>query len=365
MRVLQVAPRYFPNIGGVEVVVQKISEILTMRGASVTVYSLDFNHKLPKQQKINRVLIKRFKPLIGAPLYVPELNFIKHIRKESANIIHVHNIHTLLPFLTALLKHGNQKLILQPHYHRFGQTPIRHLFFSNYKRLFHVLISPHVDCVIVNSLYEKKIFCEDFPECKNVVLIPEGVAVNELKCVRRNPEKTARILYIGALRRYKNVDKLLKAFTRLVVTRKGKFKLVIVGRGPEYTRLVDLAKKLGVAGLVEWKYDLSRHQLLSEYAKASVFVLLSSLESFSRVVYEALLIGIPAVVLNFGVTANLVKAGLAIGVNSVNPDEIADGILKAMGAVKPRIRKNAEIFLSWEEYVDKILRIYRVLDAKF
>lgn len=359
MRVLQVTPRYFPNIGGVEIVVQKISEMLTTRGASVTVYSMDFNHKLPKQQKINGVLIKRFKPLLGAPLYVPELNFIKHIRKENADVIHVHNVHTLLPLLMALLKHGNQKLLLQPHYHRFGQTPTRHLFFNNYKRLFHILISSHVDCVIVNSFYEEKIFCEDFPECKNVVLIPEGVAVDELKRVRRNPEKPARILYVGALRRYKNVDKLLKAFAKLVVIRKGKFKLVIVGRGPEYTRLVDLAKKLGVAGLVEWKYGLSRRQLLSEYAKASVFVSLSSLESFSRVVYEALLTGIPAVVLNFGVTANLVKAGLAVGVNSVNPDEIADGILKAMGEVKPRIRKSNEFFLSWEEYIDEILRIYR------
>lgn len=359
MRILQVTPRYFPNIGGVEVVVQKIGEMLSIRGASVTVYSVDFNHKLPKQQKINGVLIKRFKSLIGAPLYFPELNFIKHIRKESADVVHVHNVHTLLPLLMALLKHGNQKLLLQPHYHRFGQTPARHLFFNNYKRLFRVLISPHVDCVIVNSFYEKKIFCEDFPECKNVILIPEGVAVDELKCVKRNPEKPARILYIGALRRYKNVDKLLKAFTKLVITRKGKFKLVIVGSGPEYMRLVDLAKKLGVAHLIEWKHGLSRHQLLSEYAKASVFVLLSSLESFSRVVYEALLIGIPAVVLNFAVTANLVKTGLAIGVNSVNPDEIADGILKAMGAIKPRIRKNPEIFLSWEEYIDKILRIYR------
>lgn len=359
MRVLQVTPRYFPNIGGVEVVVQKISEMLTMRGVPVTVYSMDFKRKLPRQHKINGVLIKRFKPLISSPLYFPELNFIKHIRRESADIVHVHNVHTLLPLLMALLKHGNQKLILQPHYHRYGQTPIRHLFLNNYKRLFRVLGSPHLDCVIVNSFYEEKIFCEDFPECKNVVLIPEGVAVDELKCVRRNPEKPARILYVGALRRYKNVDKLLRAFSRLMVKRKGKLTLVIVGRGSEYTRLVDLAKKLGIAGLVEWKHDLSRHQLLSEYAKASVFVLLSSLESFSRVVYEALFIGIPTVVLDFGATANLVKAGLAVGVTSLNPDEIADRILRVMGAVRPRIGESPEIFVSWEEYVDKILRIYR------
>jgi len=363
MQVIQVTQRYFPNIGGMEVVVQRISEMLTMKGASVTVYSVDYDHKLPRQQKINGVLIKRFKPLIGTPLYVPEMNFVKYIRKENANVVHIHNIHTLLPLLTSLLKHENQKLLLQPHYHRFGQTPTRHLFFNRYKQLFHILASRHIDCIVVNSSYEKKIFSEDFPECKNVVLIPEGIAVDELKRVRWSPEKPARILYVGALKRYKNVDKILKAFAKLVATRKGNFKLVIVGKGPEYLQLVDLAKGLRVEDLVEWKYDLSRYQLLSEYAKASVVVLFSLLESFSIVVNEALLIGIPTVVLNFGATANLVNAGLAIGVSSVDPDEIAVGILKAIGAARPQIRKNLGVFLSWDEYTDRILSTYRQVEG--
>ena len=358
MQVLQVTPRYFPNIGGVETVVRKISEMLAMRGISVTVYSVDFNLKLLKQEKINGVIVKRFKPLVGDPFYIPEPSFIKSIREENAEIFHIHNIHTLLSFLTILLKRKNQKVVLQPHYHRFGQNLTRHLLLNIYKRAFNMLAFPYTDRIIVNSYYEKKIFREDFPRFKNVLMIPEGIAINELRSVKWDPEKSVRILYVGGLRRYKNVDKLIKAFARLVKMEKGEFKLVIVGSGSELERLVNLAKKLGVMNLIEWKQNLSRRQLLLEYSKASVFVLLSPLESFSRVVYEALVIGVPTVVLNFGATANLVKDKLAIGVNTLNPDEITNAVLKALQRTKPRTIKDQKIFLEWEEYLDKILEVY-------
>lgn len=359
MQVLQVTPRYFPNIGGVETVVRKISEMLFMRGIPVTVYSVDFNPKLPKQEKINGVLVKRFKPLVGDPLYIPEPSFIKGIREENADIIHIHNVHTLLPFLTVLLKRKSQRVVLQPHYHRFGQNPIRHLLLNVYKRAFNKLTSPFIDCVIVNSCYERKIFCKDFPKFKNVTWIPEGIAINELKSVKWNPGKPIRILYVGGLRRYKNVDKLLKAFKKLVKTEKEKFKLVIVGSGSERERLASLAEKFGIIDLTEWKQSLSRRQLLLEYSKANVIVLLSPLESFSRVIYEALLIGVPTVVLNFGATANLVKDKLAVGVDTLDSDEIATAILKALQRTKPGIAiKNQKIFLDWKEYLDKILKNY-------
>jgi hypothetical protein len=41
MHVLQVTSRYFPNIGDVEIIAQKISETLAANEARVTVYSVD------------------------------------------------------------------------------------------------------------------------------------------------------------------------------------------------------------------------------------------------------------------------------------------------------------------------------------
>lgn len=358
MHILQMAPRYFPNMGGVEVVMQKISEFLVTKGVLVTVYSVDLNNELLSQQKVNGVLVKRFKPLIGDPLFLPELKFLMALKKENADIIHVHNIHTLLPFFAALFKKKKQKLLLQPHYHRFGQTSLRHFLFKLYKYVLNTMVFPRADIVIANSTYERKILFEDFSKCRNLVLIPEGIDVDELKVVKRSLEEPKRILYVGTLKRYKNVDKILKSFAKLVKMGNEKFKLVIVGDGPEYANLLNLARRLGVDDLVEWKHGLTRQQLLCEYAKASVFILLSLLESFSRVVYEALLIGVPTIVLNFGATEQLVKAGLAEGVNSFNPEEIADVLLKAMRKTYPKISEGPNTFLNWKEYSNKIINVY-------
>lgn len=361
MHILQISPRYFPNMGGVEIVVQKISESLVTKGILVTIYSVDLDNKLPSQQKVDGVLVKRFKPLISDPLFIPELRFLIALKKEKVDIIHVHNIHTLLPLFVALLKRKKQKLLLQPHYHRFGQTSLRHFLFKLYKYVLNMMVFPRADIVIANSTYERRILCEDFSKCRNLVLIPEGIDVDGLKVVKRSLEEPKRILYVGALKRYKNVDKILKGFAKLAKIGNEKIKLVIVGDGPEYTNLLNLARRLSIAGLVEWKHGLTRQQLLCEYAKVGVFILLSSLESFSRVVYEALLMSVPVVVLNFGATANLVREGFAEGVNSLNPEEIANALLKAIRKTYPKISEGPNTFLNWKEYSNKIISVYHRL----
>ncbi|MEM3577689.1 MAG: glycosyltransferase family 4 protein [Candidatus Bathyarchaeia archaeon] len=359
LHILQITPRYYPSIGGVEELVKRISELLVVNKFNVTVYTIDLNPTLPKVQEINGVLVKRFKPVVGDPLYFPEPSFFDVIRQEKTEIIHIHNLHTFLPFVVTLLKKKSQKLVLHPHYHRFGQSFFRNCLFKIYKCGLKRVVFPLADVVIANSLYEKRILCEDFHLDGRILLIFEGVDVEECSSVKHNPVEPKRILYVGALRGYKNVDKIIEGFAQLVKNGVGSFKLVIVGDGPERPFLVNLAYKLGINGLVEWKSGLTRQQLLNEYARASVFVHLSPLESFSRVVYEALLIGVPTVVLNFGATEHLVKEGFAEGVSSLSAKEIAEAISKALMRIHSKIEGSN--FLSWKEYLNKLIELYHSL----
>jgi glycosyltransferase involved in cell wall biosynthesis len=223
------------------------------------------------------------------------------------------------------------------------------------------MISSRIDAVIANSAYENRILCEDFPRFRRVITIPEGIDVDEVEHAKRNPVEPKRILYVGALKKYKNVDKILEGFAHLIKNRNAEYRLVIVGKGAEYASLVNLAHRLGISSSVEWKHDLSRKQLLGEYAKASVFILLSPLESFSRVVYEALLIGVPIVVLNFGALSNLVQAGLAEEVSSLDPLDIADAIINAMKKTYPEVSSRIDTFLDWKEYSNTIINVYNKL----
>ncbi|UCE96881.1 MAG: glycosyltransferase family 4 protein [Candidatus Bathyarchaeota archaeon] len=363
MQVLQVTPRYLPNLGGVETFVARLSELLVEKGCPVTVYSLDLDMRVAKEQSVNGVHVRRFKPLVGDPLYLPPPSFIKAIKRDRADIIHIHNAHTLLPTFVALSK-KRQKLILQPHYHKFGQTRIRNFLLSLYKHSLNDLVFTRTDFVIANSPYEEKIIHEDFPNCRNVILLREALSLTELQSMKWTPKQPTRILYVGTLRKYKNVGKLLEAFAYLVKTRRKLLKLVIVGDGPERKQLESRAAKIGIQDYVDWKRNLSRQKLLKEYSEAGVFVSLSNLESFSRVIHEAILIGIPTVVRNSGATANIVEKRLAEGVDSLNPRAIAGAILRATKRSPPQVGKNQSISLSWEEYSDKILEIYRKIINK-
>lgn len=361
MHVLQVSPKYFPSVGGVEVLVQKISETLVENGINVTAYSVDLSRRVPRQQRINRVLIKRFSPVLGDPLFLPEPRFLAEFISEKADVIHVHNVHTLPPFLVASAKKKNQKLLLQPHYHRFGQSMLRHSFFKLYKYALRNTVFPRADLIIANSRFEEKTLHEDFPKFRNIIFLPEGMDTSETRRIVHDPVKPNRILYIGALKYYKNVDKILEGFSCFLRTGNAESKLILIGDGPEYKSLVDLAHKLGLDSHVEWKHELSRDQLLQEYAKASVFILLSQLESFSRVVYDALLIKVPVVVYNFGALADFVRNKLATGVDSLEPQQIANATLEASRRIPPACPTDSNTFLEWPEYSKRIINIYHQL----
>jgi glycosyltransferase involved in cell wall biosynthesis len=361
MRIIQVTPRYFPTIGGVEAVVQQISELLVKKGHEVTVYTADKRNGLARCENVNGVTVKRFTPLFSDPLYLAEPNFSSSLHKEKADIIHAHNLHTFPPLIAALSKASSCKLVLHPHYHRYGQTPLRHSLFELYQKAFYGLLFSQTNLLIANSIYEERILNEDFPKVKNMVLIPEGLDTSEASSVKHSPALPKRVLFVGVLKRYKNVHKLLEGFAFLMKQDSIDYRLVIVGDGPEREALGSLASSLGIAGLIEWKHGLSRVELLNEYALASVFVMLSPLESFSRVVYDALVIGVPTVVLNFGALSHLVTEGMAEGVDSLSKVAIANGLLKASNSTYQRVSLNNDSFLDWNTYVNRLVSFYSKL----
>jgi glycosyltransferase involved in cell wall biosynthesis len=361
MRVIHVSPRYFPNVGGIEIVVKKMCESLLKRDVEVSVFSIDRCDGLAPKDCVEGVSVRRFAPLIGDPLYLPEPRFASALRDDSADIIHVHNIHTLPPLIVAACRRSNQKVLLQSHYHRYGQTPFRHSLLQLFKRGAGSILFSRSNMVMTNSVYEQKIFREDFPNARNVFLIPEGIDFNDAVRVKRELVEPKRILYVGVLKRYKNVDKLLEAFAYLQQSGNRNCKLVVVGRGAEFASLLSLATSLGIRDSVEWKQHLSRTDLLGEYARASVLVMLSPLESFSRVVYDALIIGVPVVVLNFGTFHPLVAAGYAEGVNLLSRESIAEAIVKATVKNYFRFSLSSGWFLDWESYSDRIFDVYKRL----
>ncbi len=95
----------------------------------------------------------------------------------------------------------------------------------------------------------------------------------------------------GRLVRYKRMDLLIDAFSKLV--RRCDSRLLIVGEGPERPRLAEQIEQLGIADraqTVGWVPDP-----LQFFARAAAFVLASEEEGFSQVLTEAMSTGCPVI----------------------------------------------------------------------
>jgi glycosyltransferase involved in cell wall biosynthesis len=94
MKILQVCPRYYPDIGGVEEHVRNISERLAEK-YDVSVFTTDPSGKLPKQEVINSVKIRRFKSWAPDEAYYFSREIKKCLMKNSDcfDIVHAHSYH--------------------------------------------------------------------------------------------------------------------------------------------------------------------------------------------------------------------------------------------------------------------------------
>ncbi|WP_269851231.1 glycosyltransferase family 4 protein [Methanosarcina horonobensis] len=154
MKIAQICPRYFPDIGGVETHVKEISERLVKAGHDVEVITTDPTGKLNRRETINGVKVIRFRSFApgNAYYFAPQIYF--YLKMHSFDVIHAHSYHAL-PALFAALGKSERRLVFTPHYHRSGHTAFRNLLHKPY-RLFGKVIFSRADSVICVSEYEKK-----------------------------------------------------------------------------------------------------------------------------------------------------------------------------------------------------------------
>ena len=122
MKIVQVTPRFHPNIGGVEHHVASISERMVKLGHEVTIFTLDKRKNTPAISRENGVEIRRFS-------YSNLPKFLYAILQTPSDILHAHNYHSSVPLLSAISK-GNKRLFVTSHYHGVGSTTYTNILLS-------------------------------------------------------------------------------------------------------------------------------------------------------------------------------------------------------------------------------------------
>jgi glycosyltransferase involved in cell wall biosynthesis len=328
MKILQVCPGYYPEIGGIEEHVKNIAERLA-KEHEVTVFAGDPSGRLPKKEKINGVLVKRFKSYSPGNAYHLSFDMANELRKAKFDIVHGHNYHAFPLYFSSFVQAS--KFIVTPHYHGHGHTALSNFLLKPYK-LVGKKIFQDADSIIAVSDYEKRLLVKDFKLDENrIKIIPNGINTNEFRNLVDVSKEAKTILFVGRLEEYKGVQYIIEALPFL----EKDFCLKIIGKGPYKVNLVTQINKLELNDRVTFYQDLPRQELLRMYAGASVFVLLSKFEAFSIVVAEALASKTPCIVANtsaltewvdnencFGIDYPIDIGNLAALINQVNGKKV-------------------------------------------
>ncbi|MEM3640375.1 MAG: glycosyltransferase family 4 protein [Candidatus Bathyarchaeia archaeon] len=317
MRILQICPDTYTQVGGLSVHVRNISERLAKRH-DVTVYAIRRSSKFPRYEFKNGVKVERFNCYAPSDSYFFSLEMLLRLRKVDFDVVHGHSYHALPLHFASFAKCG--KFVVTTHFHGFGHTPFRDCLIKLFKPVGRNTLRK-ADKVIAVSEYEKFLLIDYFrlnPE--KIVVIPNGVDFDEFKGLRKRNREYKSILYVGNLHSYKGVHYLIEVLPMLddhVV-------LEIVGNGPLKPFLEDLARKLNVFDRVRFYSNLSRQEVLQKFADADVFMLLSKYEAYSIVVAEALTAGTPCIVANASALSEWIDGESCFGVDlPVNLNELA------------------------------------------
>lgn len=219
---------------------------------------------------------------------------------------------------------------------------------KDYKRLKQQLDSyiKNADAIVVSSRDLKKDMIEYAEESRDkITILPFGLPQAYAETAVLKVHKEPFFLYVGSDQPIKNVEHILKVFTRFrKETEFSDFQLRLVG-----TNLEDLPT--GVSQISH----ASLEQLQQLYSSASAYIAVSRYESFNYPVIEALSLGCPVI----GYKSAIIHEQRTFCHIADDEEELLDFMKFAAGGSMPHIdRKMLLQRFSWESYVKSLEKLY-------
>ncbi len=168
-------------------------------------------------------------------------------------------------------------------------------------------------------------------------------------------------LYMGALRKNKNVDGIIKAYANYLSNGGENLLVIAGGKSGEYLMLKKLTEALGIGKKIVFTDYLPEEDKVGLYKGAEAFIMPSHYEGFGIPIIEAMAAGIPVITSK---TSSLLEIaeGRALLVDPNDIKKIAEAMKKISEDIELRTelirlgRERSKIF-TWKKTCEKFLKV--------
>lgn len=330
MRILMVAARCYPSMGGIETHIQEVGPRLVARGYAVDVLTTDPSGQLPVEEEVRGMHVQR------VPAWPRELDFyvapgiFTAIRRGAWDLIHFQGYSTfVVPIGLLAAVRGNLPFILT--FHSGGHSSrLRNAVRGAQQALLRPLVARAARLIGVSEFEANFFSARMRVPRERFVVIPNGAAMPAPNPgVKIDPHL---IVSGGRLERYKGHHRAIAALPELI-RRVPDARLHVVGTGPyegELRRLVGalgLEERVTIAAIP----GSERQQMANLLASAGLFVLFSEYEAHPVAVMEALSLRRPVLVSDTSGLRELAANGLCRAIaRDAGPRELAAAMAEAL-----------------------------------
>ena len=205
-----------------------------------------------------------------------------------------------------------------------------------------------------------------------IEMIPNAIELSEFTPPRqRNGNGPVRLLFVGRLNAFKNVETLLEAAGCLNERGIDNFEVHLVGEGERRATLERLTVERGLTKQVHFLGWVDRLKIVDHYRRADIFVTATTWEGMPNTVLEGMACGLPVVATRASGLEELVREGTNGYLVEINdPVALTDRLAELIDNPHERrrmgkeSRKIAEREFDWEYIAGQYVEIYERIKAE-
>ena len=313
MRIGIFTDTYPPYINGVSTSIVSLEKALKEKGHEVYIVAVNTENLSYKYEDDDHII-----RIPGIPIGIYDyrltgiypLRAINKIKKWDLDIIHSHTEFGVGTFARIIAKQFGIPLVHTYHtmYEDYVHYITKGYFDKSSKKLAEYFTKFYCDKtakeLIVPSKKTYDLFKEKYKVNKTIHIVPTGIDVEKFYVEKQNKKDLELlrkelkikkddfiITYVGRLAEEKNIEFLIKNHTKL----NKKYKLMIVGNGPDMDKFKDMVKDLNLENQVIFTGAIPHYDIPAYYAVSNIFVTASVTETQGLTVIEAMASSLPVV----------------------------------------------------------------------